>query len=273
MSRLLDALDSLVCLAKEHVVAAILAGFMLVFALACLIAQLTIKDPIEAGPIVCDAAVQPKDISITLADVRDAYGAAEHDALGLLAANAWADQGGDTVVTFTTREVRVTGSGHDSRLALVVLDCNRERVERDGVWQNRYTLALATPAWQAIATLVSSDPKTPTDPPEPPTLRCSRLAGGATLTCASELKELTVYGLGKGAATLAHTTPQEVASSLASWAGVMRPTASCATFKGVVETDVERDEHRLRFTLDDRRASEVVVAVLASGRIEVREHA
>ena len=75
------------------------------------------------------------------------------------------------------------------------------------------------------------------------------------------LKELTLDGPSDDYLKARNTSHAEAEAMLAQWCALWRPTATTASWSGVVEEDHEAREVRIFYELDDRRGSSVTLVV------------
>lgn len=254
-----------------HVGATVAVAALLAFACASSFARCcAVHAPTGDGSAEAPDESAERELPDAMRALRGSYTDVTREAIALLEANAWADQQGTAVVTFTDRAMRTATQGGEEWLAYAVAASARARAE-DGAPRTVTTLCLGTAEWVDIATIEVPDAA---DGAGTATFRCPSVCGGSPLALSPALKEVSLDGPGDDVLAACGTTREAASVTLAQWCALWRPTATAASWDGIVEQDLARGECRLRYALDDARGTAVTLAIATGdGAVSVREGA
>lgn len=256
--------------ASAHTGAVVLVAIVLAFVTAGSVARCqAIHAPSDAEDAQSPENLAEEELPDEMRALRKTYTDVTKEALGMLAANAWADGQGTAVVTFTDRAIRTTTQGGEEWEAYAVSASARKSVTDEGAASAVTTLCLGTSEWTDIATLTVPQGG---DAGAYATFQCPSVCGGSALTLSPALKEVALDGPDDAVLEARGTTREAAEAAMAEWCALWRPTATTATWTRVVEEDHGERTHRLFFELDDQRASNVTLVVgMDDGSLSVEE--
>lgn len=256
--------------ASAHTGAIALLAIVLAFVTAGSVARCqAIHAPSDAEDADSPERLAEEELPDEARALRKSYTDVTKEALGMLAANAWADGQGTAVVTFTGLAIRTATQGGEEWEAYAVAASARRSVTTEGVTSTVTTLCLGTSEWCDIATLTVP---TGGDAGAYATFQCPSICGGSVLTLSPALKVVTLDGPDDAVLEAHGTTRDTAEAAMAEWCALWRPTATTATWTKVAEEDHEKRTYSLFYELDDQRSSGVALVVgMDDGALSVEE--
>ena len=251
---------------SEHVGALIAAVALLAFVVAGSVARCSAihapsdaaaqEEESEGGGDGASEAEALSRLDPGLARVRDGYDSDTEEVVALLAANLWSDASDAHVMRFTDRAMVSQDGDEDAWLAYVVTAVRKESAGSGADAATRWHLCVETPDWTSIATISQ-----PAAEDGDVTLACEEMAHGAQLLLTEPSEELEIDGPEEAQLAEHGTDRETVGGALTRWCARSHPTATKATWTGVIEEDHKENVTNIYYSTDGRTRMDVVVRV------------